>query len=235
MNVALCLSGQPRNVELGFPYIESNVLHTCNPDVFIHTWKPDADVVLNAGGHVASESIPENVEEILRDLYRPISLHMEDSQVFDERNYNEHKYPGIQPSFSLSQRYSIKQSNALKSWHEQEHMGQCYDAVIRMRFDWAIKTPINLELFDLSGINVTDDCPHPDSINDQFAVSSSKNMNWYAALYDHIPKYYDAGVIFCDEILLSHHLREANISAFRHKINYGLIRGKHLTEWGRTF
>ena len=179
---AVCLSGQPRNVEAGLVFIKSNILQLNNPDVFIHVWW-DEDIVgkrlTNAGGHVASDTIRPETLEYIQKKYEPISMQFEPQIQFDEKNYNERKYPGITPFFSLSQRYSIWKSHELKRQHEEDR-GFKYDAVIRLRFDWAVHTPIVAEKYNMSVINTPNRNPHPNGIDDTFAVSSSENMDVYA-------------------------------------------------------
>ncbi len=223
MKVALCLSGQPRNLARGHAYIKGNVLDTCNPDVYIHFWE-DRKMVgkqfINAGGHEASDTVPDNMLELIEDLYYPQACVAEPQRQFSEKNYNDRRYPGIKPFNSLSQRYSIQQSMNLCT-----DSGIAYDAVIRMRFDWAITTPIDLDTLDISHLRYPGDCPHPGGINDQFAIGVPEHMRVYADLYDHIDEYYnDDQIVFCDEILLGYHLRKQEIPHKSMKIGYGLIR-----------
>ena len=38
MKVALCLSGQPRVVEVGYQKLKATILDNNDVDIFIHTW-----------------------------------------------------------------------------------------------------------------------------------------------------------------------------------------------------
>lgn len=222
MKTALIISGQPRSVEQTFPFIKENIIDINNPDVFIHTWY-DQDMVgrqpVSSGGVVASEPIPENVIGIIFNLYKPSVIQVEKPRVFDEMNYNDNKYPQIKPRNSLSQRYSVLQSFRLLN-----DVTETYDAVIRMRFDWAIHTPINVADLPLDCVTVPNDCPHMGGINDQFAVSNYTNMKVYTELFDAIPQLYQSGIPFCDEILLGQHLVRRRVPINPIKIDYHLQR-----------
>lgn len=227
MKVAVCISGQPRNVHKGFTYIQPNLLQYNDCDIFIHTWfdvEQVGEVYVNAGGHVASDPLQENVvHEILR-LYNPLAILAEEQIDFDERDYAERAYPAISPFASLSQKYSAMKAHGLRrSWEEKNNV--VYDAVVRLRFDYALRTPIDAQNFDLSVVNVPNRCPHAGGIDDTFAIGNPDIMNVYGDLYDSIPQLYDSDVPFCDELLLGQHLVRNNISVRLHDIQYDLIRG----------
>ncbi|KKN07145.1 hypothetical protein LCGC14_1070050, partial [marine sediment metagenome] len=44
MKIAVCISGQPRNVHKGFTHIQPNLLAGNDVDVFIHTWIDEEQV-----------------------------------------------------------------------------------------------------------------------------------------------------------------------------------------------
>lgn len=227
MRSAICISGQPRNVEAGLAFIKPNVLQPNNSDVFIHVWWDD-DIIgkpfINAGGHIASDTIRPGTLDYIVKNYEPVTMQFEPQRQFDEKNYNERKYPGITPFFSLSQRYSIWRAQELKKDHE-EKCGFKYDAVMRIRFDWAVYTSIRAKDYDMSVINTPNRCPHPNGIDDTFAISSSENMDVYSELFSNIDEYYNQdGVDFCDELLLNHHLVKNGIEVVSHPISYDLIR-----------
>ncbi len=142
------------------------------------------------------------------------------SQFNHELTYAERAYPAIKPFASLSQKYS-----ALRAHQLRRESGRSYDAVIRLRFDYALQTPIILESYDLSAVNVPNRCPHAGGIDDTFAIGNEENMNVYGDLFHCIPDLYESGVDFCDEILLGQHLARNNVPVKQHDITYDLIRG----------
>lgn len=219
MKTALIISGQPRSVETTFPFIKENLLDINKPDVFVHAWN-DRSMIgrqpVSSGGVVASEPIPDTIIHIIDTLYNPKVMKLETPRVFDELDYNERKYPQIKPRNSLSQRYSVLQSFNL--------IDEPYDAIIRIRFDWAIHTPISVADLPLDCVTLPDDCPHMGGVNDQFAISNYTNMKVYSELFTAIPELYRNGIPFCDEILLGQHLARRRIPVNLMKIDYHLQR-----------
>jgi len=222
MNVALCISGQPRNVQVVYPHIYENLIEPNNADVFIHSWI-DSNLIghrpVSAGGVIASDIIPDDIDKIILDLYQPTNHIFEPQIEFDGSRYEERKYPQIKPRSSISQRYSVFQSIQLALTHNN------YDCIIRVRFDWAIASPIEVIDFDLSRLTCPDDCPHYTGINDQFAFANADIMACYGNLYHNLDTLYDRGVPFCDEILLYHHMRENHIDIAPIHIPYQIVRG----------
>jgi hypothetical protein len=219
MKTALIISGQPRSVEQTFPYIKENILDINTPDVFIHVWNDRAMVgrqPVSSGGVVASEPIRPDIMAVIDDLYKPTVMQTQTPMVFDELDYNENKYPQIKPRNSLSQRYSV--------WKSFDLLTGRYDAIIRMRFDWAIQTPIDVTTLPLDCITLPGDCPHHGGVNDQFAVGNYSNMKVYSELYQNIRALYLSGIPFCDEILLGQHLVRGKIPVNPEAIQYHLQR-----------
>ena len=226
MKTALIISGQPRSVRETFDYIRLNVLEPNTPDVFVHMWD-DPNLYgkrpVSAGGVIASNPIQDDIIEVVQQLYMPVAHIVERPITFDERNYNENKFPQIKPQNSLSQRYSILRAFQLLDARVQA-TGVEYDAVIRMRFDWALKEPVIVEQLPLDCVTVPNDCPHHGGVNDQFAVTNMNYMRKYANLFNEIPALYDSGVPFCDEILLGQSLARARIPVNMIHIPYHLQR-----------
>lgn len=224
MKVALCISGQPRSVIETFPYIKEHILDVNNPDVFVHSWI-DAEAkgkrYVAACGDSASFPIPDNVPEVISDLYKPTVAKYQPQIQFDELNYATNKFMFIRPANTLSQNYSKQQVFQLLKLYGKE-----YDAVIRMRFDWAIQTPIDASTVDLNAITMPNDCPHHRGYNDQFAIGNSTNMQIYGHLYDAMPDLFNVqNVPFCDEVLLFQHLENNNVPVNLIQIGYFLNRG----------
>ena len=227
MITAVCVSGQPRSVQRGFIYIEPHLLAHNDCDVFIHTWFDKEQIgksFINAGGHVASTPVESNVLDEIQLLYKPVVMDSEPQIDFDERNYAERAYPAISPFASLSQKYSSMRVHELRRRYAK-WTGKEYDAVVRLRFDYALRSHIFIDKFDLSEVHVSNRCPHSGGIDDTFAIGNVANMNIYGELFNHIQEIYDSGVPFCDEILLGQYLGKEGVAVRLHKIDYDLIRG----------
>ena len=233
--VAVCISGQPRSVEQGFEFINKHVIQPNQADVFIHTWQPTAtEAFINpVNGSEVGDAVGAGITNTILDLYEPHGVIFDVQFPFDEKDYNDRAYPGMKASWMLSMWYSVQMANWLKCNAEDE-FGPKYDAVFRMRFDWALTDDLAVENTASDVITVPSDCAHRAGINDQFAVGSSKNMDIYSNLYDHIEEYYrQDGQPFCNEILLKHHLTKQGVEIHPISMGYGLIRSADRIQWGK--
>ena len=189
--IALCLSGQPRSVELAFPYVKNNILGGNDVTVFTFSWGKDNQNIL--------------------DLYKPASSIVREQNVIpDFSQYT--RFPPPQPNWKVkdpklstwSQLYAIAECNELKKQYEKEN-NMVFDWVIRSRFDFAINTYIPFEVLDNSKLYIPN-CrmtPERDFGNDQFAFSSSENMDNYSRCFYHINDFYNDGVQYMCEDFMS--------------------------------
>jgi hypothetical protein len=219
MKIALCLSGQPRFIEDGYKDLYNNLLSKYNVDCFIHTWwdpemeNKDMNTLDMSNPSGRSYIYKNNTIDLLYKFYHPKKFIIEEQKqfkIFDNVDYRQPNKTISVPSFL----YSIKKSNELKTEYEKEN-NFYYDAVIRCRTDIKI---INFELDKIKNM----DYIYTDVVglaknfpNDQLAISSSKNMNYYSTLYDYIETYINEGnSIFVGEHLLKYHLEKKQLLYF---------------------
>lgn len=191
MKIALCIAGQPRGFRTAYEYVKRNLLDIYDVDVFIHTWKNDHLVEIGQ-------------------MYNPVSMRVEEplTDDFDSlytNTPNPQKWP---PRFTVASYYSIYRSCELKTIEEVQSK-KIYDWVIRSRFDYALNTVIPFEEMDNSKLYIPN-CrmvPTRDFGNDQFAFSSSQNMNQYMSTYLYMNHYYDQGVQMIGEDMCSANLK----------------------------
>jgi hypothetical protein len=201
MKVALCVSGQPRCIRLAFPYVASNILARNDVTVFIHTWwdsqrDPFPEVSLyNPKGVVVETPIRPNLSKYTR-------------------------VPPPQPNWKVKdpamatycQLYSINKCNELKKNYEK-NFNVKFDWVIRTRFDFAINGVIPFDQIDNSKLYIPN-CrmtKERDFGNDQFAFSSSENMDKYADTFNHIDEFYDNGTTMICEDMMSENWKLHNL------------------------
>ena len=189
MKIALCLSGQPRSVKQGYEFVKRNILDGNDVTVFCHVW--------------------ENPEVIDIELYKPEAYMMEKSLTDDLSKYT--RFPPPQPNWKVkdpvrstyNQLYAILKCNELKLVYEKEN-NIVFDWVIRSRFDFAINAKIPFEQLDNNKLHIPN-CrmvPSRDFGNDQFAFSSSKNMDKYADTFNRIDEFYDSGTqMMCEDLM----------------------------------
>lgn len=220
MKIALCLSGQPRGLTKAYDYVKRNLLDNHAVDVFCHTWSN-------------SNTITE--------LYSPVAIQEDHPSLISVSDTYTTRDPINHPARNtFCFFYSIMEADRLR-----RESGREYDIVIRSRYDFAVARNIDFSQFDPSKIWVPlVKIPMPEGFlcTDQFAFSSSKNMELYSDVYNHIHKYYEDGVPINGEDLLSHHMRRKAIEVsyvdmhdpfFGGKYNYGphsLVRDD-MEEW----
>ena len=210
MRVALCFSGQFRNVRQTYeqywlPQILQHNAHH-HIDVFVHSWydKTTAgQTFMTAGGGVGSHATPDNVIQDIYELYNPVAMSLMQQLSFDERNYNDNKFPMIIPRFTLSKMYSAWACNQMKARHEVDHQFR-YDVVAVARFDWAFQQPVFFDKVTQPGIYHPGLNPH--GINVGYVMGDSPSVDLYNELFWKVQSVYDMGVPFCDEILAEAYL-----------------------------
>ena len=196
--IALCLSGQPRCVKQGYEYHKKNLLDHYDVDVFCHVWDSPG------------------IEDIAS--YKPIAAMIEKPLTNDLSKYT--RVPPPQPNWKVKDparaawnlTYSLMKANELKIIHEEETITS-YDWVIRSRYDFAINLTIPFTELDNSKLYIPN-CrmtPQRDFGNDQFAFSSSKNMDKYADCFNQIEKFYDRGTIMIGEEMMAENWREKGL------------------------
>lgn len=176
MNVAICLSGQPRTYTEGYKYIKKFLIEEYGvEDVFIHFWWDNST---NLQGHLPGwniseiglggaqyESKEDNLLDSLNNLYNPKKIEFESPQPnldlfpldmtkwnrqINDLNFDFKDIPEEYQTFLYnhfkSVFYSQYKVNQLKNEYLKE-TGKSYDIIIRTRFDFAF-LPYNLEEYN---------------------------------------------------------------------------------------
>jgi hypothetical protein len=89
-----------------------------------------------------------------------------------------------------------------------------FDWVIRSRYDFALNVVIPFNELDNNKLYIPN-CrmtPQRDFGNDQFAFSSSQNMDKYADCHNQISKFYDRGTIMIGEEMMAANWREKGLT-----------------------
>lgn len=229
MKIALCFSGQPRYLKESYEGIYDNILNKYSPDVFVHTWWDDSmpnqkmnlSSLISYGREYYWE---ENTIGLIQQYYSPKEFFYEPQIQFQK--YNNVDYEMCNPFNIHSMFYSLEKSNEIKKNYEIKNKF-LYDAVIRCRFDTKfIKFEIDFFDINLNYVNLYDmGNGYP---NDQFAISTSENMNIYSSVYRNLDKYQKSGHTgFVGERLLKHHLEMNNLNwnnpDIKGKININII------------
>jgi hypothetical protein len=191
MKIALCLSGQARCFDKVYEYVKRNLLDKHDVTVFCHVW--DFSEV-----------------EKLKELYKPQNIIVEASIKPDLSKYT--RVPPPQPNWKVkdpalstyAQFYSLNVANKLKMQYEKENK-MTFDWVIRSRYDFTLNVEIPFDTLDSNKLYIPN-CrrtPGRDFGNDQFAFSSSRNMDKYCNVFNRIDEFYDIGTTMIGEEMMS--------------------------------
>lgn len=233
MRVAVCFSGQLRNVKSTFDgWYQQNVLAPNNHhriDFFGHSWfdKETIGTIHYAANRnpntvVASDPVPENVVQDIYKLYNPVVLQLQHQKYFDEKNYNERRLPDAVPQNGLSRLYSLMRSVQLKKQYEVEN-GFEYDVVACARYDFMFLEPFRFDMVVNDVVYHPGYSPH--GFNVCYAMGKSKIMDIYANLYTYIDTVFSTGVYWCDELLTMKYLELCGIPVQSFDVRNNINRG----------
>ena len=219
MNIALCMSGQLRNVTDSFSKSIQSNLFDCNREhtinTFVHAWYDNTTVgtVYYASNDdpLHSPIGPPVASSVVSDMYacyNPVKTLLQSQIIFDDHMYTDRRMPGAIPRNGMSRLYSMYQCNKLKSDHEQEN-GFEYDIVINTRFDVILHAPIIFITLHNLHIHHLGYTSH--GFNPLFVYGHSGTMNEYCTLYHYIAEVYASGIRWCDEYLADTFLKMRNI------------------------
>lgn len=201
MQIAVCLSGAERLESNAVTLFARHLPATADIDCFCFVWE---------GGPLSDEAaLTELLARKTEGRFRSIKVKV-------GRNFSPNlsmtiqKYPETNPENVLRMYQAIRQCNDMKLRHEVQ-AGLVYDCVVRSRTDLQLSSEIAFERFLPM---IRDFIVFPDNghwrggLNDQFAFSSSANMDAYSSVFDYINDHCNSGCVFHPETLLRFHLQK---------------------------
>ena len=234
MKIALCLSGQPRVVEIGYHKLYNTILKDNDVDVFIHTWFDPNNLSTQSAipgreGHtLSSDAIGK-----LINLYQPKKIIVDTPKTWHRKfNYPEKTFikahtwvhdavGGVEgakrylDNASHCMWYSIMISNLLKEQYATETNIE-YDYVIRNRIDYGPHLVVKFNGYPEDDTVYYQHLEQPDGmIADWFAMGSNNAMNVYSGVFNSICQLVkqsnERDGYWCNELLLKNHLINNNI------------------------
>jgi hypothetical protein len=200
MRVAICISGQPRNLVQNWEHLHHSLIRPNNADVFIHTWvSPDNPKAVHypiwhenkTGEILSSDAQPEHLDLWIKNHIQPKGLWIEppvESFPHLKDDYKKYCVNGHIPYPVWSMYASIFKANELRRMYENKH-GFKYDYVIRTRFDVSMRIRLDVSHLDPSILYTGDSFDSWLGISDHVVVSGSDIMNIHADTYlylDHL-------------------------------------------------
>jgi len=236
MKIAICFSGQLRNVKSTFEgWYKKNVFDVNSHheiDVFGHSWfdKSTVGSTYYAANEipnsvVASDPVPSDIIQQVYGIYNPVRFELQRQIKFDEKNYNERRLHGANPQHGLSRLFSLYRAVQAKAQYEAER-GFKYDVVACTRFDFVFQEPLLFDTVNKPGIYHPGYSPH--GFNVCYAMGDSESINQYAFLYYNVDVVFNTGIAWCDENLAKMYLDLCKINVYDFHVRNTINRGSHV-------
>ena len=185
MKIALCISGQPRNVYRGIENILQNMKFDF--DVFAHAWwdRKSHEITFkkrlwNGVDDEVSDFVQNDWVSKMYDNFDVKKIVLEEQKQFDIPPILEKRKLKFTNTFNVcSGLYGVYKCNQLKKDYELENNFK-YDWVVRTRYDFGLSEFLNIDNFDNNFIYAPSDNSHNYGFNDQFAIGSSFDMDVYS-------------------------------------------------------
>ena len=193
MRIALCISGQPRMWEEGYEYHYKNIIKGNDVTIFLHSWEMSAEQM-----------------QKMSEKYKAHSFITSPNPTVDLSKYTNTPPPS--PNWKVKdgrfatycQMYAIYECMRTKREYEEYH-NMKFDWVVRSRYDFAINVRVPFDTLNSNKLYIPN-CrmtTDRDFGNDQFAFSSSENMDKYSYAYKHYDEFYKNGTRFMLEDFMS--------------------------------
>jgi hypothetical protein len=205
MKAAICISGQPRNIEIGSLQIKNNIIDAnldLNIDVFCHCWNPASDMTWDTSqDHLKNQlGLPNKAAiQIIKDTLNPVKIFWEDQIDFSGYVKYFNSSDTAKQTSVASNFYSIYKVNELKRQYELEN-NFVYDYVLRLRYDLIFENKFILSKYknyvDTKIVVPKNYQEDQDNISwniknkgmvDVFALSNSSNMDKYCQTFLKMP------------------------------------------------
>lgn len=207
MRIALCLSGQPREVDKTYQFVKKNIIDANKEagdevDVFIHmNYDENNPYIEKSHLDNGNCNLPKDIEKYALHMYKPVKYLIEKPHTFRNPNLKSppdrienYKKMNKHKNFTdeqhrehifkqlLSSYYSIHKCNELKQVYANDN-NFVYDYVIRLRFDAYPRLPLVCRNYDPNFIYY-EEIKQPDHIiSDWFNFGSNAIMNIYSTIY----------------------------------------------------
>jgi hypothetical protein len=216
MRVAVCISGAQRFSSNALTYFSRCLQSDISIDYFAYVWGGDCGSEAEL-----SEAIAARTEGRVGTVTAKI-----DTEFVPRINYPHNNYPETNKDNTVRMFYAIRKCNDMKVQRELEQK-LVYDVVVRLRSDVRLSSDLSLADF-LPVINSFVIFPENGhwrgGLNDQFAFSSSRNMDAYSSVYDYIGEHCSQGCMLHPETLVRFHLLKMRKYPILAPINTMILR-----------
>jgi hypothetical protein len=213
LKIALCFSGQLRDLDRCYAGIRDNVIGDKHEvDVFAHGWWDES--MASTQYKDGSTNFIEKADKYFCKIYKPVKAIFEKQREFDLSAYDFNK-KGVARTpvdthkciyHMVSMWHSVKKSHELALSENKK-----YDFYVRCRTDLVFKDKIEYENLDKDVLYLGDGrIAGVDRIfGDWFACSNLQNMNTYCEMHDLLHEYNKNGLKHM-HIFMQRHLKNLN-------------------------
>lgn len=215
MKIALCFSGQLRDLSQCSENIDKNIIEGNDVDVFMHGWW-DKDL---EGKRYKPNSTryEKDADKAFEKAYKPVGVKFEKQKKFDFSKYDFKKLGVTKNSedafkcmyHMTSMWYSTKESLKLAFDFPRK-----YDFYIRCRTDLMFKFPIRFEDLNKNILYIGDGRISGSDrfFSDWFACGNKRNMTKYSKIYQELYNLNKNGVKHMHEFVREHLVNDGGIS-----------------------
>lgn len=198
MKIALCFSGQIRDLLECSTNIHENIIKGNDVDVFMHGWWDKK--LENKRYKPNSTRFAVDADKVFEEIYEPTKTKFEKQKEFDFSKYDFNNL-GVTKNPTDARRciyhmtsmwYSVNESFKLA-----QSTGKEYDFYVRCRTDLVFKYPINFKKLNKDVLYIGDGrtAGADRHYSDWFACGNKKNMAKYNKIYDNLYELNKSGVL----------------------------------------
>jgi hypothetical protein len=220
MKIAVCFSGQARNINEYSKNILEHLIKLYDTDVYAHLWYHESMLGKSFHHEHLDDVYKEKIEDFIN-IYNPRKIKTEKQIDFDLAGFNivsqEPELRHLSKQVikeaifrQLSQWYSVKKTYELIENPEQ------YDFIIRLRTDSYLTQPINLNLLvkDVLYVQTGTGAGADRKYCDWFAIGNNAVMKHYMNTYEKAIEVFSTGLLhmhrFVEYALVSRNITSIN-------------------------
>jgi hypothetical protein len=216
MRIAVCISGAQRLANNALTYFSRQLPVEAEVDYFAYMWGGDY-----ASEEELSQAITDKIEGRVGKIRVKIDNSFTPTIIFPFTQFPETNVENVMRMF-----YGIKKANDMKTFYEIENKFR-YDVVVRQRSDVGLASHLDFHKF-LTLVEhfvvFPEDGHWRGGLNDQFAFSSSTNMDVYASVYNFIQDHCMHGCPLHPETLVRFHLNKMRKDPILAPLNAVILR-----------
>jgi hypothetical protein len=216
MRIAICISGALRLANNALTYFSRQLPADIEPEYFAYVWD---------GQYATEDELTDAIAEKIEGRGKIVRVKI-DGDYTPNLNFPFTQFPETNLENTMRMFYGIKKANDMKTIYEIEQKFR-YDVVVRQRSDIGLSSHLDFAKF-LPMVEhfvvFPEDGHWRGGLNDQFAFSSSTNMDVYASVFNFIKDHCMHGCPLHPETLVRFHLNKMRKDPLMAPLNTVILR-----------